>query len=76
MFAVPMGENEKRNTTNFVKYTGLGFQMLATIGICAFAGYKIDEYRDSEKLIFTALLGLLGVVASLYQVVRQLNSKE
>jgi len=76
MFAVPMGENEKRNTTNFVKYTGLGFQMLATIGIFAFAGYKIDEYRDSEKLIFTALLGLLGVVASLYQVVRQLNSKE
>jgi len=76
MFAVPMGENEKGNRTNFVKYTGLGFQMLATIGICAFAGYKIDEYRDSEKLIFTALLGLLGVVASLYQVVRQLNSKE
>ena len=76
MFAVPMGENEKRNTTNFVKYTGLGFQMLATIGIFAFAGYKIDEYRDSEKLIFTALLGLLGVVASLYQVGRQLNSKE
>jgi len=54
----------------------MGFQMLATIGLFAFAGYKIDQYRNSEKLIFMALLGILGVVASLYQVVRQLNSKD
>lgn len=72
-----MGSEDKRkNTTNFVKYSGMGFQMLATIGLFAFAGYKIDEYRGSEKLIFMALLGLLGVIVSLYQVVRQLNSKD
>ncbi|MGY0039979.1 AtpZ/AtpI family protein [Pedobacter sp. NJ-S-72] len=65
-----------KKATNFVKYTGIGFQMLATIGIFAFAGYKIDNYRNSEKLIFTALLGLSGVVISLYQIIRQLNSKE
>ena len=47
-----------KKATNFVKYTGIGFQMLATIGIFAFVGYKIDNYRNSEKLIFTALLGL------------------
>ena len=65
-----------KKATNFVKYTGIGFQMLATIGIFAFAGYKIDNYRNSEKLIFTALLGLSGVIISLYQIIRQLNSKE
>jgi F0F1-type ATP synthase assembly protein I len=65
-----------KKATNFIRYTGIGFQMLATIGVFAFAGYKIDNYRNSEKLIFTALLGLSGVVISLYQIIRQLNSKE
>lgn len=72
-----MSDQEKRkNTTDFVKYTGLGFQMLAVIGLFAFAGYKIDEYRNNGKSIFMALLGVLGVILSLYQVVRQLNSKD
>jgi len=67
---------KNKKATNFIKYTGIGFQMLATIGVFAFAGYKIDNYRNSEKLIFAALLGLVGVVVSLYQIIRQLNSKE
>jgi len=72
-----MSDQEKRkNTTNFVKYSGLGFQMLAVIGLFAFAGYKIDEYRNNGKPIFMALLGVLGVIISLYQVVRQLNNKD
>lgn len=72
-----MSDKQKgKNTTNFIKYSGMGFQMLATIGLFAFAGYKIDGYRNSDKLIFTAVLGLVGVIISLYQVVRQLNSKE
>lgn len=69
-------KQKEKNTTNFIKYSGMGFQMLATIGLFAFAGYKIDGYRDSHRPIFTALLGVLGVIVSLYQVVRQLNSKE
>jgi len=69
-------EPKEKKSTNFVKYTGMGFQMLATIGVFAFAGYKIDQYRNSAQMIFTALLGLLGVIISLYQVIRQLNSKD
>lgn len=72
-----MNNKEKdKNGTNFIKYSGMGFQMLATIGLFAFAGYKIDGYRNSPKPIFTAILGVLGVLISLYQVVRQLNSKK
>lgn len=72
-----MSDQEKKsNTTNFAKYSGIGFQMLAIIALFTFAGYKIDGYRNSPKLIFTAVFGLIGVVISLYQVVRQLNSKD
>ncbi|WP_316746368.1 AtpZ/AtpI family protein [Pedobacter gandavensis] len=64
---------EKKNVNNFAKYSSISFQMLATIGLFAFAGYKIDEYQQSKQPIYTAILGLLGVVVSLYQVVKQLN---
>lgn len=71
-----MSDKEKdKNTTNFIKYSGMGFQMLVTIGLFVFAGYKIDAYRASGKPLFVALLGVLGVIISLYQVVRQLNRK-
>lgn len=63
----------KKNINNFAKYSSISFQMLATIGVFAFAGYKIDEYQHTKQPIYTAILGLLGVVVSLYQVVKQLN---
>lgn len=66
-------DGDKKKAASFAKYTGIAFQMLATIGVFAFIGYKIDEHRQSEKSIFTALLGLVGVVLSLYQVIRSLN---
>ena len=72
----PTDNQDKKQATNFAKYTGIAFQMLATIGVLSFIGYKIDEHRESSKLIFTAILGLIGVVFSLYQVVRSLKNNE
>lgn len=69
-------EQKEKGRNNFAAYSGMGFQMLAIIGVFTFVGYKIDAYRDSPKLIFTALLGLAGVVISLYQVIKQLSSKD
>ena len=64
---------QKKDASNFAKYSGIAFQMLATIGIMTFIGYKIDDYRASKQPIFTAIFGLIGVVISLVQVVRSLN---
>lgn len=69
-------EDKKKSINNFAKYSSISFQMIAIIGIFAFAGYKIDAARNSKTPIFTAILSLLGVVLSLYQVVRQLNKNE
>lgn len=72
-----MDPNEKKkNLNNFAKYSGIAFQMLATIGVFTFAGYKIDAYRHSKTPLFTAILSIVGVVLSLYQVVKQLNKNE
>ena len=71
----PEEQQNTKQATNFAKYTGIAFQMLGTIGVFAFIGHQIDAHRKSEKPIFTALLGLLGVVVSLFQVVRSLTKK-
>lgn len=69
-----MDPNErKKSASTFVKYSAISFQMIATIGLFAFAGYKIDEYRGAKTPIFTAILSIVGVGSSLYQVVKQLN---
>ena len=72
-------ENDKplhKRASNFIKYTGLAFQMLATIGIFSFIGYKIDEHYKNDNFIITAILGIVGVGASLYQVVRSLKKEK
>lgn len=63
----------KKALNNFAKYSSISFQMIVIIGIFAFAGYKIDEHRNSKSPVFTAALSLIGVGAAMYQVVRQLN---
>jgi F0F1-type ATP synthase assembly protein I len=71
----PEDNKSKNERIDFVKYSSIGFQMLATIGLFAFIGYKIDEHQNNSKPIITAILSLIGVAISLYQVVKQLNKK-
>lgn len=68
-------EKKESNTGNLLKYSGLGFQMLATIGIFAFIGYKIDLYQKHQTLLVTAIFSLIGVLISLYQVIKVLGKK-
>ena len=68
-----MDEEKNKLASSYIKYSSIAFQMLATIGIMTFIGYKIDSYRESNQPIFTALFGLLGVVISLVQIIRSLK---
>lgn len=71
--ANPENNNNKRQATNFAKYMGIAFQMLATIGVLSFIGFKIDQNRAGSEFIFTAIFGIVGVAISLISVVRSLN---
>jgi F0F1-type ATP synthase assembly protein I len=68
-------DDKKKQVNSFARYSSISFQMLATIGVFAFIGYKLDEYNHIKAPIYTAILSLLGVIISLYQVVKQLNKK-
>jgi len=76
-----MAENEQPGTHKegkainaYAKYTGLAFQMIAIIGIFAFAGYKIDEATHHDTKWVTAALSLAGVFISLFIVIRSVRN--
>ena len=64
------------SASSYVKYSALAFQMFGIIGLFTFAGYKIDESRQSETPLFTAFLSLIGVGIALYVVLRGLNKNK
>jgi F0F1-type ATP synthase assembly protein I len=66
----------RKELSSYVRYSGMGFQMIAVIGIFMFIGYKIDQWLEAEKLLFTAIFGMLGVCASLYLIIRSLKNKK
>jgi len=64
-------EDQPKKVNAAAKYSVIGFQMIATIGLLTFIGYKIDEHRDSKTNIITAIFALAGVGIALYQAIRQ-----
>ncbi|MCZ4225016.1 AtpZ/AtpI family protein [Pedobacter rhodius] len=69
----PKDENGGKKANAAVKYSAIGFQMIATIGLLTFIGYKIDEHRGSKTNIITAVFALAGVGIALYQAIRQVT---
>ncbi|MBC3786725.1 AtpZ/AtpI family protein [Spirosoma utsteinense] len=62
-------------TTSFAQYSGIAFQMLGTIGLGVWAGMKIDEWQNNRSPIWTIILSLTAIGASLYLFIRQLTNK-
>lgn len=60
---------DKKPVNNALKYTGLGFQMLASIGISVFLGIKLDQWLHTHQ-IFTVILSLVGVVGGIYLAIK------
>lgn len=56
-----------------MKYAGLGIQMVATLGIGAWLGYKLDQYLELKfpAFLLTFVFVLFGGL--MYQLYRTLN---
>ena len=62
-----------REINSYAKFSGVAFQMIAVIGVFAFAGYKIDESMAHRVKWVTAVLSLIGVFIALYIVIRSVK---
>ncbi len=72
-----MAEKKKRKGVkppkNFMRYSGLTMQMAVVILAGVFGGIRLDEYMALETPIFTIVLSLLAVFASMYLVIKDLS---
>ncbi|HEX5171165.1 MAG TPA: AtpZ/AtpI family protein [Cyclobacteriaceae bacterium] len=66
-------KSPKEEFNSYLKYSGLGLQLLLTILVAGWVGYKIDGYLSLKFPAFMLLLGLTAFAGSLYQVYRNIR---
>jgi len=65
-------KQRKKSANSYMKYTGLAFQLAATIGVGALIGYKLDERMGNETQYLTALFVIIFAIAGLYIALKDL----
>ncbi len=61
-----------KQPNQLLKYSNLGFQMAAIIGLSAWGGNKLDKHYHNETPVFTIVLSLLGIAVALYIVIKDI----
>ncbi len=65
----------KSKIDDFIRYSSLGFEMMAIIGIFTFGGYKIDQWMKNQFKGFTLGLMILSVIIAIVYATRNLLKK-
>ena len=63
----------KRPSNTYLKYSGLAIQILATIVICGWLGYKVDQWAELKFPAFMLGFGFLGFAGIIYKTYRSIN---
>lgn len=66
----------KNKIDNFIRYSSLGFEMMAIIGAGTYGGYKIDQWMKNEFKGFTLGLMIFSVVLAIIYGTRNLLQKK
>jgi F0F1-type ATP synthase assembly protein I len=64
---------EKKTLNPYLKYSGIGIQMAATIILFALIGRQLDMYINTQKPYLTLLFTLSGTIISIISFIRQLK---
>jgi len=68
-----MADNKNKPVNDFLKYSGLGIQMLGGIGLAAWLGLKLDEYFGLKFPVFLLTNVFVIFGGMMYQLYRSLN---
>jgi F0F1-type ATP synthase assembly protein I len=59
----------------YLKYSGLGFQMIAVLVLAAWGGMALDDKMGNKNPWWTIGLMLLGVITSMYMIIKSVTKK-
>lgn len=72
----PEPGSRKKLLDTYVKYSGIGFQLVAIIIAGVYAGVKLDEYLKMSFPLFKLSLSLISVSFSMYYLIKKLSTKK
>jgi hypothetical protein len=63
-------EKVSKKYSNALKFSGIGFQIIAFALLGFFIGYKCDAWMSNTKPYLTALMSIVFLIAGMYGAVR------
>jgi F0F1-type ATP synthase assembly protein I len=66
-----LDKDNKKGVSNYLKFSALAFQMGVLITAAALGGNWLDEKQSNKHPIWTIVLILIAIFASLYQIIRE-----
>lgn len=67
---------EKSTSSDLLRYAGLGSQILVSLGIAVFAGYKIDKWLKIPLPLLVWLLPLIVLIGLIYNLIKETSKKK
>lgn len=67
--------HNKKGFDDFIKYSNLGFEMVAIIAAGTFGGYKLDQWLENEFKAFTIILMSVSVILAILYGIRNFLKK-
>lgn len=61
---------------NILKYAGLTTQLMVLMAVGVWLGHKLDNYIGWKYPLFLLLFPLLGLVVSLWQIIKEFSKKK
>ena len=68
-----VSNSQKKPPNNFIKFSGIAFQMIAIILAGVYAGIWLDEKVPLEFPLFKLIFSLFSVGLAMYVVIRQVG---
>jgi hypothetical protein len=66
----------KSKIDDFIRYSSLGFEMMAIIGVFTFGGFKIDQWMKNQFKGITLVLMILSVIIAVIYATRNLLKRK
>jgi hypothetical protein len=63
-------------TSDLMRYAGLGTQILVSLGIAVFAGYKLDKWFNLSFPLLVWLLPLIVLTATIYKLIKETSGNK
>ena len=69
-------KKQQKPSNGYLKYSQLGIQLVATIGLAAWGGHALDNYLGLKFPAFLLTFIMLAFGGSMYFLYRSLNNEE